>query len=269
MALDEIRVSAQRRGEILTYPLEDQNQTPGFVRFTPCNLFGEVLTRESIVQLYLPPSIQFADGANYEGFDAGVSGAIAMDTMNAGETDIGKVGANVKSQVEGLGGNLDAGTIIAKMAESVPLAPTQTVQGGLRKAVNPNTRVLFKSVALRTFQFSFKMMPTSEAEARQIEQIVLSFRKQLYPTLSGGSESGVSIGYEYPDMYLIQMTIGNREVPPKVKPSFLTGVSTNFNGTSGALLRTEGGNTSWSEVDIALSFGEGVTLNKSDIVAGY
>lgn len=255
---------------VLVYPLEDQNQTPGFVRFTPCDLFGTPLNDENIIQLYLPPSIQFADGANYEGFEMGVSGAIAMDAMNKGERDMGKVGSNVKSQVEGLGGNLDAETIIAKMAESVPLAPTQSVQGGLRKATNPNTRVLFKSVALRTFQFAFKMVPTSEVEAQQIEQIVLSFRKQLYPTLSGGNESsGVSIGYEYPDMYLIQMTIGNREVPPKVKPSFLTGVSTNFNGTSGALLRTEGGNTSWSEVDIALSFGEGVTLNKSDIVAGY
>jgi len=254
----------------LTYPLEDQNQTPGFVRFTPCDLFGTPLAREQIVQLYLPPSIQFADGANYEGFEMGVSGAIAIDTMNKGETDVGKVGASIKSQVEGLGGNLDAGTIIGKMADFVPLAPTQAVSGGLRKATNPNTRVLFKSVALRTFQFSFKMMPTSEAEAEQIEQIVLSFRKQLYPTISGGSGgNGVSIGYEYPDMYLIQMTLGNREVPPKVKPSFLTAVSTNFNGSSGALLASNGGNQTWSEVDIALSFGEGVTLNKSDVVDGY
>ena len=255
----------------LKYPLEDQNQTPGFVRFSPCDLFGTPLGDADIVQLYLPPSIQFSDGANYEGFEMGVSGAIAIDTMNKGETDVGKVGASIKSQVEGLGGNLDAGTVIAKMADFVPLAPTQAVQGGLRKATNPNTRVLFKSVALRTFQFSFKMMPTSEAEALQIERIVLSFRKQLYPTISGGAggTSSTSIGYEYPDMYLIQMTLGNREVPPKVKPSFLTAVSTNFNGSSGALLASNGGNQTWSEVDIALSFGEGVTLNKSDVVDGY
>jgi len=258
--------------EILTYPLEDQNQTPGFVRFTPCNLFGTPLDNESIVQLYLPPSIQFADGANYEGFEMGVSGAIAIDAANAsGNTVNGETFGNVKSQVEGLGGNLSPEAVIAKMADFVPLAPTQAVQGGLRKATNPNTRVLFKSVALRTFQFSFKMMPTSEEEALQIERIVLSFRKQLYPTLSGGAggTSSTSIGYEYPDMYLIQMTLGNREVPPKVKPSFLTAVSTNFNGSSGALLASNGGNQTWSEVDIALSFGEGVTLNKSDVVDGY
>jgi hypothetical protein len=224
------------------------------------------------VQLYLPPSIQFSDGANYEGFEMGVSGAIAMDAANAsGNTVNAETFGNVKSQVEGLGGNMDATTIISKMADFVPLMPTQTVQGGLRKATNPNTRVLFKSVALRTFQFSFKMIPTSEAEAEQIRAIVLSFRKQLYPTISGGAggTSSTSVGYEYPDMYLIQMTLGGLEVAPKVKPSFLTAVATNFNGSSGALLASNGGNESWSEVDIALSFGEGVTLNKSDIVGGY
>ena len=96
----------------------------------------------------------------------------------------------------------------------------------------------------------------------------MSFRKQLYPTLAGGS-STTSVGYVYPDMYLIQMTLGNLEVPPKVKPSFLTAVSTNFNGSSGAIVSSNGSNEAWSEVDIALSFGEGVTLNKADIIKGY
>ena len=260
--------------DALKYPLEDQNQTPGFVRFTPCDLAGTPLVAGNleIVELYLPPSIQFADGANYEGFEMGVSGAVAIDVANKQGNSMDGIGANVKSQVEGLGQGLDAGTVISKMADSFSLVvPQEAVSGGTRRAVNPNTRVLFKSVALRTFQFSFKMIPTSEAEAEQIKAIVLSFRKQLYPTISGGAggASSTSIGYLYPDMYLIEMTLGGREVPPKVKPSFLTAVSTNFNGSSGALLSSNGGNEYWSEVDIALSFGEGVTLNKADIVGGH
>ena len=259
---------------VLTYPFEDQNQTPGFVRFSPCDLGANLFTQGNYetVQLYLPPSIQFSDGANYEGFDMGVTGAVAIDAANNQNNSMNGIGANVKSQVEGLGQGLDGATIIAKMADSFSLVvPQEAVSGGTRRAVNPNTRVLFKSVALRTFQFSFKMIPTSEAEAEQIKAIVLSFRKQLYPTISGGAggASSTSIGYLYPDMYLIEMTLGGREIPPKVKPSFLTAVSTNFNGSSGALLASNGGNESWSEVDIALSFGEGVTLNKSDIVGGY
>ena len=252
------------------YPLEDQNQTPGFVRFTPCDLFGGTLGSDDIVELYLPPSIQFSDGANYEGFEMGVTGAIAIDTANASGNELNAESfGKAQSQVQALaGGSKVASAIIAKMADGIPGAPQEAVSGGLRAAVNPNTRVLFKSVALRTFQFAFKMIPTSELEAAQIEQIVLSFRKQLYPTLAGGSNN-TSIGYVYPDMYKIQMTLGGREIPPKVKPSFLTAVSTNFNGSSGALLASNGSNESWSEVDIALSFGEGVTLDKADIVDGF
>jgi len=255
------------------YPLADLNQTPGFVRFTPCDLFGNTLGTNDMVELYLPPSIQFSDGANYEGFEMGVSGAVAIDVANKQGNSMDGIGGEIKSQVGALGSGLDAKTVIAKMADTFSLVvPKEAVSGGTRRATNPNTRVLFKSVALRTFQFSFKMIPTSEEEARQIKSIVLSFRKQLYPTISGGDggSTSTSVGYIYPDMYLIQMTLGGIEVPPKVKPSFLTAVSTNFNGSSGALLASNGSDEYWSEVDIALSFGEGVTLNKKDVeVGGY
>jgi len=162
------------------------------------------------------------------------------------------------------GGNVGR-AILAKMAEA---GPTQAVQGGLRIATNPNTRVLFKSVALRTFQFTFKMIPTSFQEAEEIKKIVLSFRSQMYPELAGG-ENNSSIGYVYPDMYLIEMTLGSIKVPPEVKASFLTSVTTTFNPSSGALIQERGGNTSWSETDLTLTFGEGVTLDKADIIKGF
>ena len=94
--------------DALKYPLEDQNQTPGFVRFTPCDLSGAPLVAGNleIVELYLPPSIQFADGANYEGFEMGVSGAVAIDVANKQGNSMDGIGANVKSQVEGLGQGL-------------------------------------------------------------------------------------------------------------------------------------------------------------------
>jgi len=251
----------------LIYPYEDQTQTSGKVRFTPCTLGGKTLDTAEIIELYLPPSITFSDGASYEGFEMGVTGAIAIDAANASDNEInGNTFDAAQSQVEQLsGGNRVASALLAKLAGGI--GPKQTIEGGLRAAVNPNTRVLFKSVALRTFQFSFKMLATSAREAREIERIVLSFRSQMYPTLAGGSDV-TSIGYEYPDMYLIEMILGNREVPPKVKPSFLTSVTTNFNASSGALL-AEDGNPEWSEVDIALTFGEGVTLSKKDIVEGF
>ena len=253
----------------LVFPYEDQNQTTGFVRFTPCNLeggFGGV--SGEVVQLYLPPGITFSDGANYEGFEMGMTG-IGMDAMNASNDEInGMTAGEVYSELEKLNnGSKIASSILSKMAGTLGIAPA-AIGGGLRVAPNPNTRVLFKSVALRTFQFSFKMIPTSFQEAEQIKKIVLSFRSQMYPELAGGSDT-TSIGYLYPDMYKIEMTLGGRTVPPNVKPSFLTSVATNFNASSGAVMAEQGSNEYWSEVDLSLTFGEGVTLNKKDIRDGF
>ena len=49
----------------MKFPLEDNTEIPGCVKFTPCDLFGNPIGGTQI-ELYLPPSITFADGANYE-----------------------------------------------------------------------------------------------------------------------------------------------------------------------------------------------------------
>ena len=259
--------------DLLKYPFEDANQTPGMVRFTPCDLFGSPLKKEGapVIELYLPPSISFSDGANYEGFEMGVLGATLIDNMNASGNGFDDTSlATAKSQVDQLGqGQNVASGILAKLAnEASFISPQEAISGGLRAAPNPNTRVLFKSVALRTFQFAFKMIPTSQLEADQIKKIVKSFRTQLYPLLSGGGDN-TSIAYVYPDMYIIEMFLNGLRVNPFVKASFLTAVSTTLNGGSGAILQSNGGDPYWSEVDLTLAFGEGVTLDKQDIVEGF
>ena len=257
----------------LKYPFEDENQTPGVVKFTPCDLNGIALDKKGapVIDLYLPPSIAFSDGAVYEGFEMGVLGASLIDNMNANDNEFtGNTLATAKSQVDqlGQGQNLASG-ILAKLAkEAKIIAPQEAISGGLRAAPNPNTRVLFKSVALRTFQFAFKMIPTSQLEADQIKKIVKSFRTQLYPVLSGGSDN-TSIAYVYPDMYLIEMFLNGLPVEPRVKASFLTAVSTTFNSSSGAILQANGVDPYWSEVDLTFAFGEGVTLDKKDILEGF
>jgi hypothetical protein len=192
-------------------------------------------------------------------------GAAILDVANANKKNA--AAASIAEDF-GSGGGVDLATAIAAKMAKIPLAPTELIQGGLRTADNPNTRVLFKSVRLRTFQFAFKMIPTSHEEALMIAAIVKEFRTQLYPETSGGS-----VGYKYPDMYNIELFHGPTgqevAVPPKVKPSFLASVSTNLNAGSGAILAEYGSSQYWSEVDITLEFFEGKTLDKKDIRGGY
>ena len=248
---------------MLQYPLETA-ETPGFVRFSPSDFSGADVAGE-VIELYLPPGITFSDGAEYENFSAGAVGAAVLDIANANQKNA--TAASIASDfVSGSGVDI-ASSVAAKMAK-IPLAPTELIQGGLRTADNPNTRVLFKSVRLRTFQFAFKMIPTSHEEALMIKAIVKEFRTQLYPETSGGS-----VGYKYPDMYNIELFHGlsgqKLSVPPKVKPSFLASVSTNLNSSSGAIFAVDGSSQYWSEVDITLEFFGGKTLDKNDIRGGY
>ena len=47
--------------------------------------------------------------------------------------------------------------------------------------LNPNTRSLFKSVALREFAFQFKFIAKSKKEADEVRKIIKFFRTELYP----------------------------------------------------------------------------------------
>lgn len=64
----------------------------------------------------------------------------------------------------------------------------QAVAGGLPMvggAINPKVEVLYRDTALRDFQFSFIMSPTSSTEADNLKNIVKILRKYSAPTLLG------------------------------------------------------------------------------------
>jgi hypothetical protein len=54
-------------------------------------------------------------------------------------------------------------------------------------AINPKVEVLYRDTALRDFQFSFIMAPTSQDEANNLKEIVRTLRQYSAPTLIGNS----------------------------------------------------------------------------------
>lgn len=245
----------------------DQNITPGFIRFTPCDQKEKPLVSGNLVQLYLPSGVAFGDTAEYENWDAGGAGAAFMDNGFAGGAKaVSQTFTNLMDDNSGLGD--------AVVAEIVKKAGTRAGAARNRSAPNPNTRALFKQVGLRTFQFQFKLQPVSDQEARVVKNIVKFFRINLYPSLIGGVGGGVSLGYNFPNMFKIQMfhepNIGQgMELEPFIKPCFLQSMQTSFNATTQAVLAENGKMPNWSETDITMTFGEGQTLTQGDIRKGY
>tara|TARA_R110000868_G_scaffold97379_2_gene267652 strand:- start:1398 stop:2456 length:1059 start_codon:yes stop_codon:yes gene_type:complete len=232
------------------------------------------------VQLYLPQQIQFNDVLQYDGsMNLGPIGAIGLTAMqqgqNAGSALYRGASQAVTSMVGLLTGEATsqraARLAATRLAETLPIgeAGAGAVKAGMGVTVNPNTINLFKSVSLREFQFTFKLIASSYQESVSIENIIKFFRTTAYPdTINFDDPTGgfsVPIGYEFPDKFEITMTYNNKQVGLKFLPSVLRNIQVTYNPGSMGWHR-EG---HASEVDLSLNFGEERTLTKNDIFKGY
>lgn len=236
----------------------------------PMTTYGK--TKSGVVTLYLPQAINIQDGVQYDTLNLGVIGAVGLKALQSG-TDIksaayasienaGRSMYDFVANRSGMASEL-AGLAAVRLANKFGETTRAVAGSATGIAVNPNTRALFKSVNLREFSFSFKMIASSAAEADAIEQIVKIFRTELYPDLI--EDGDIPLGYLYPNKFKINMSYRGQSVATKFLPSHLKSINVVYNPSS----------MGWhvngkpSEVDLTLSFGEPRTLSKKDIKAGY
>lgn len=225
------------------------------------------------ISLYLPPEIQFQDGVDFGEVSfnsiAGRAGLSAVE-RGGGSFSTGGLLENFErtanSLLDGLRGQ-SVGDIARLVATRVALNAGEEVSGitsiATQTSLNPNKRVLFKSVNLRAFQFSFTLIPTSREEAEAIKAIVKQFRTELYPEEI--AVEGIPFGYKFPNRFIISFFHGENQIAYKLQPAYLTDITTSFNGGGRGFF--EDGN--FTETTITLSFKEYKTLKKQDIADGY
>lgn len=235
------------------------------------------------VKLYLPVGLSTTDGLSYTNVDLGMTGAAGLAALESGSGLSGMVGSALKNGFQSvtdlfagnIGGN-DLGKLAAVrgaqslLGKAMPEELRNAVTLAAGVTINPNTRAMFKGVALREFQFQFKFIPRSADEAREVEAIIYRFREYAYPE-SLELTSGVSAGYKYPNMFSINLDYYNGENPEgipigtKIKDCYLKSITTNYNSSSQAYHK----DGKPVEYDLTLNFTEDVALNKKDIKDGY
>lgn len=216
------------------------------------------------IKLPMPPGMTFADGAAYENAELGGFGAAFADDniiksaksyVDTGDF-LGQTGNLVKDVAARMGGN--------------------RVRAKLGRTPNPNTRALFKQVNLRTFQFNYKLIPSSESESKEITKIIRAFRKELYPMPTSQQEQNFQTGYLFPlrfeVFFFVRMgkSFITTDDMPKMQPAYLTAFQTSFN-SSGPTMFTDGdgAQSRFSEVDMSITLMESRTLFKHDVEKGF
>lgn len=221
------------------------------------------------ISLYLPQGFNIRDGASYENVDLGVIGGAIEQGIRSG-SNLATAGLNAladegKSFIDsfktGIGSN--AANLAALRASKYFGDTAQSaVRSATRTTINPNTKALFRSIPLREFSFTWKMIPDSQREAEEIKRIIKWFRTELYPEeISGGD---LSIAYKFPNKIAIGAYHNGRPVATKILPSFIQSVSVTYNGSSMSF--HEDGN--FSEVDLTVNFLEARPLKKKEVVGG-
>ena len=230
--------------------------------------------------LYLPNTIQFQDAVSYSNIDLGLLGATAEAAINSGATGREALGALAGAatsifSAEGLSeafnkglGSQGAQVAALRLARRLNTEVAGAVSTTTGIALNPNKRAALQGPNLRTFRFSFKMIPTSLKEAESIKAIVQFFREEMMP--ENVIELGINSALRYPSKFDIRMTYNGKKVAHGILPSFLTDVNVTYNSSSMAFHSDGEGGGNFQETDLSLAFTEERTLNKRDIAEdGY
>ena len=126
-------------------------------------------------------------------------------------------------------------TIVSKVTSSLvnSLGGNTTPEGLLSRAtgkvLNPHMELLFKSVTLRSFPFSFDFAPRDDKEAYQIKQIIRTFKRSMAPKSTGGGGTA-NIFISTPDVFQLTFKTGKNDHPflNKFKPMALINMSVNY-----------------------------------------
>jgi hypothetical protein len=250
-----------------------QDAAGGAMSQRATNLRTKRVDGAPVIFLHFPPGLVYQDGVNYNPVDLGPAGQAALGAANAGGSLLSAVGKSVTEGIESIFG-LVAGTLTTEAAQVAAARATQFVpREGVRAAlqtatqtgINPGSRVIFDKPNLRNFTFQFKLIATSAQEAVVIENIIKSFRTELYPeTIDIGG--GLPIGYKFPNVFKIEFNFkGGQLKVPKILFSHLRDMTTTINGQAG-VFHFDGQPT---EVDLTLIFQEYRALSRQDVEAGF
>ena len=213
------------------------------------------------IHLFIPLAISVSDGVNYSSVNLGTTGAFAQ-TEGASESVVGKA--------LGLSGDKKAGTsdFVANATKTVKTK----VGGAMSEAsvifelksglvVNPFTTLNFDNISLRSFNFGFKLVPTSYEESKTIHSIENLFRKYMYPASAGAG------ALRYPPTFRIRFMVGGQENKylPRIIQCYLTSMQATSNSTGNAFFPNDGMGAPPSEVDIALTFQEVRAILRDDL----
>lgn len=227
-------------------------------------------TVTSAVALFMPPDVKVSYKAENGPSELGLSGLMA-DRLGAAMT-AKDTKAAISSVLQGLGAfTLDAARRV--LVETGEAAGLGDVGGAISKvtgfAVNPFQEVVFEKMAMRTFSYTFKLIPRNKKEVEDINRIIKVFKYHMHPEIDQATSgrfmrvpSEFEIYYAYKDQV--------NQYLHKITRCVLTNCDVAYGGEQFATFRQFDNKGAASvETTMTLEFQESEVLSKGRIMEGY
>ena len=221
------------------------------------------------IALYMPTTVDVTYNAGYEEKEIGRlagAGVAAFDAFKGGGINAA-VDAVAKKLPEMVDESIfDAVDGIAPGAKAIMFAKSG-------KVVSNRMELIFSGVGKRSFSYTFKFLPRSQKESKDVTSIVEKFKYHMLPKVEG--DPGSSRTFVTPDTFDIEYRwVGNSNHNPylnKISTCVLENMSVKYGGSVGyqAFEPDEKGNTPPVETEISLQFKELEIITKARAEQGY
>jgi hypothetical protein len=228
------------------------------------------VTLKTAIALYLNNKPSVAYSANWQDTELGVIGGmpeIASDLKDVitGGGD-GRMAA-AENALAGMGGAVAAtgvknlnDSVLGKFGDAAGLVSAAT-----GRAVNPYKAQLFKSMGFRTFSFDYVFLPKNEAELKQIQNIIQTFRKYMHPN-TGRQQFFLSYPAEFNIEYHYREN-GRNTYLPQISSCALTNLKIEYGGSD--FVTFKGTDGAPAEISLSLSFTELEVLTAERVEQGF
>ena len=233
---------------------------------------------QDTIAIYLPPNVQDNYTTSYNASATGLLGFIAASGIGFATAMENNDFRKAAEEATGLVGG--AFEEMFKRAASSIVETFTEAEGGYElfnkvfgRAANPYLEVLFQGPELRSFNYSFTFAPTSQAEQREVRDIIKLFRYHQAPESRSNASLFLGLPSTFDIMYMYQPDTTNGGQTEAHENTFYNKIATcvlqsvNVDYTPGKVASHQQGAPVL--IKMSLSFLETEILTKDHILLGY
>ena len=228
---------------------------------------------EASIAMYMPATVAVQQSAQYGEVEMGAFATMAANLYSKSQNEgvFNKAFGKAVLEEAGRAASDTTETALKSAADALASGAKGAIELASGKVTNNRLEMVFQGISRRSFSYSFKMMPKSEAEANTVDEIVRMFRFYMSPSFEEDiSSSRTMIVPATFDITYMNMNKENSFLN-KISTCVLESANVTYGGERVQFFRphSDGSGAPPVETNIELQFKELELITRENLALGY